>query len=228
MNRNASRFRYITAAILCFAVHVVAAQELPIVPLVRIPLHAQRPLDGREHRGYEGWKRILPTHVKAQYAGGMGVLSFGAGWDYGRRCRWETDVLIGFLPKTYSDEFHLTFTIKQNYIPWSIRCCDRFAIEPFTCGFYLNYISGHDYWVQEPDRYPVSDYYGFTSRLRTHVYVGERITCYLKNNSSLRSITLYYELSANDLDIIAKCGNRSLALSDIVYFSVGVKFQLMR
>ena len=36
-----------------------------------------------------------------------------------------------------------------------------------------------------------------------------------------------YELSANDLDIIAKCGNRTLHLSDIVYFSFGIKFQLL-
>ena len=155
-------------------------------------------------------------------------MSFGAGWDYGRKCRWETDLLVGFLPKAYSDEFHLTFTIKQNYIPWSILCCDRLAIEPFSCGIYLNYISGQDYWVREPARYPGDSYYGFTSRVRVHVYIGERFTYYLKNNSLLRNITLYYELSANDLDIIAKCGNKSLKLSDIVYFSIGIKFQLFR
>ena len=88
----------------------------------------------RVHQGYESWERPLPTHVKAQYAGGMGFLSFGAGWDYGRKCRWETDILIGFLPKAYSNRTHTIYTLKQNYIPWSISCCDRFAIEPLTCG----------------------------------------------------------------------------------------------
>ncbi len=39
-------------------------------------------------------------------------------------------------------------------------------------------------------------------------------------------MTLYYELSANDLDIIAKCGNRSLGIADIVHFSVGVQLHL--
>lgn len=37
-------------------------------PEGRTPLR----LDFREHRGYRSWKRLLPTHVKVQYAGGMG------------------------------------------------------------------------------------------------------------------------------------------------------------
>lgn len=134
----------------------------------------------------------------------------------------------GFPAGSYSDRTHTTFTLRQNYISWSIRCCKRFAIEPFTTGVYLNLITGEDYWVRESDKYPGDSYYGFTSRLRTHLYVGQRFTYYLKNDSLLRHITLYYELSANDLDIVAKCGNKSLDLSEIVYFSVGIKFQLLR
>ena len=29
----------------------------------------------------------------------MGLLSFGTGWDYGKRNQWETDILLGFIPK---------------------------------------------------------------------------------------------------------------------------------
>lgn len=218
---NASRcvFRALLLAACCCLAGVSRAQGTAAP-------EASLRLDDREHCGYAGWERTVPTHVKVQYAGGMGFLSAGIGWDYGRKCRWETDVLIGFLPKAYSDRTHATLTLRQNYIPWSIRCCDRFAVEPFACGIYLNLISGEDYWVREPDRYPSARYYGFTSRLRAHLYVGQRFTYYLKNDSLLRHITLYYELSANDLDIIAKCGNKSLALSDIVFFSVGIKLQL--
>jgi len=186
-----------------------------------------RRLDWREHRGHEGWERMIPTHVKAQYAGGTGFLSFGCGWDYGRKCRWETDVMIGILPQAYSDSTHATLTLKQNYIPWSIRCCSRFAVEPLACGLYLSFITGEDYWVREPDRYP-NGYYRFTSRLRTYLYVGQRLTYYPKSAGLLRNITLYYELGANDLDIISKCGNKSLDLAEIVYFSMGIKFQLFR
>ena len=216
---NASHFRLFLALLLLAEVWQLPAQE---PSGFRDPASSEprRPLDDREHRGYEGWKRPLPTHVKVQYAGGMGFMSVG--------CRWETDVLFGVLPKAYSDRTHLTFTLRQNYIPWSIRCCDRFAVEPFACGIYCSFIAGEDFWVREPDRYPGDKYYNFTSRLRTYLYVGQRFTYRLKRDSLLRDITLYYEFSTNDLDIVARCGNRSLDLSDIVYFSIGIKFQLLR
>lgn len=185
-------------------------------------------LDRREHIGYTGWKRIVPTHVKAQYAGGMGVVSVGGGWDYGKKCRWESDLLIGYLPKRYSDDFHTTFTLKQNYIPWQVRLHDHLSIEPLTGSCYLNFISGEDYWMREPDRYGGA-YYRFTTRLRLHLAVGQRATWHLHNPQGyLRSITLYYELHAYDLDIAAKCTNKSLNMSDIVHFSFGIKFQLMQ
>ena len=37
--------------------------------------------DNRVHRFRKNWERIIPTHAKIQYAGNMGLLSFGTGWD---------------------------------------------------------------------------------------------------------------------------------------------------
>lgn len=207
-------FRYLLFTVMALSAAEAFAQE---------PSAA---LDRRQHVGYEGWQRITPTHVKAQYAGGMGVASIGAGWDYGRRCRWESDVMFGILPKAYADETHFTISVRQNYIPWSINLSPRFDLEPFTVGAYINYITGERFWVKEPGKYPGDRYYSFTSRLRLHLALGQRLTMTLPSAATLRSITLYYELSANDLNIIAKVGNRHLTLADIFHFSAGVKFQL--
>ena len=160
MNTNVSRFRrFLCLAAGVLTLQTVTAQEPSFVPLTNVHLNGSKRLDYREHRGYDGWERLIPTHVKAQYAGGMGLMSLGCGWDYGRKCQWETDIFVGFLPKAWSDRTHTTFTLKQNYIPWRIRCCDRFAVEPLSCGIYLNLITGEDYWVREPDRYPGDSYY---------------------------------------------------------------------
>ena len=40
--------------------------------------------DKRVHRFRRNWERIIPTHSKIQFAGNMGLLSFGTGWDYGK------------------------------------------------------------------------------------------------------------------------------------------------
>lgn len=77
--------------------------------------------DNRVHRFRKNWERIIPTHAKIQYAGNMGLLSFGTGWDYGKRNQWETDILLGFIPKYSSKKTKVTMTLKQNYMPWSIN-----------------------------------------------------------------------------------------------------------
>ena len=65
----------------CLWLLPATAQEPSFVPLANIQLGQNKRLDFRKHRGYEGWERLIPTHVKAQYAGGMGFMSVGCGWD---------------------------------------------------------------------------------------------------------------------------------------------------
>ena len=88
--------------------------------------------DDRVHRFRRNWERIIPTHSKIQYAGNMGLLSFGTGWDYGKRNQWETDVLLGFIPKYSSKKAKVTMTLKQNYMPWSINIGKGFSTEPLA------------------------------------------------------------------------------------------------
>ena len=40
---------------------------------------------------------------------------------------------------------------------------------------YLNTVFGDEFWVNEPERYP-KGYYGFSSKVRIHVFLGQRIT----------------------------------------------------
>lgn len=98
--------------------------------------------DNRVHRFRRNWERIIPTHSKIQYAGNMGLLSFGTGWDYGKRNQWETDLLLGFIPKYSSKKAKVTMTLKQNYMPWSINIGKGFSTEPLTCGLYINTVFG--------------------------------------------------------------------------------------
>lgn len=89
--------------------------------------------DRRVHRYRRHWEALIPTHTKIQFAGNMGLLSFGTGWDYGRRNQWETDVFFGVLPKYDSKRTKLTFTVKQNYLPWSLQIKQsRFSVEPLA------------------------------------------------------------------------------------------------
>ncbi len=176
----------------------------------------------------EKWLKLIPSHVKLQYAGNMGFLSIGTGWDYGKRNQWETDLFIGYLPKFESERAKLTFTLKQNFIPWkkTLNSSD-FYLEPLTCGLYMNALTGDDFWGEEPHNYP-ADYWGFSSRIRFNLFVGQRLTYRLNTNKNFfaKEVTFFYELSTYDLMIASAFTNHRLRPQDYLSLSFGLKFQL--
>ena len=191
-------------------------------------VRAEQPLLGlRSHADYESWRRVIPTHLKLQYAGGMGVGSVGVGWDYGRGNQWESDVMVGYLPKRYSDAAHLTLSLRQTYTPWNLPLWRDVSYEPLSCGVYLTTITGDKFWTREPGKYG-GKYYKFASRVRLHVFVGQRINLSQLSRGRLQGASLYYEVSACDMNLISKFTNSSLKLTDMLFFSCGVRLQIAR
>lgn len=182
--------------------------------------------DKRINHYRKNWERLIPTHNVLQFAGNMGMFSLGTGWDYGKRDQWETDILLGFIPKHDSPRTKITMTLKQNYIPWSIDMGKQFALEPLACGLYLNTVFGHEFWVHEPDRYP-EGYYGFSSKIRAHIFLGQRLTYDIDKERRFfaKSVTLFYELSTYDLVLISRVTNKYLRARDYLSLSFGLKFQ---
>ena len=182
--------------------------------------------DKRVHRMRKSWDKLIPEYGKIQYAGNMGLLSFGTGWDYGKRKQWETDLLFGFVPKYESKKAKVTMTIKQNYMPGSIDFGKGFSTEPLTCGLYINTVFGDQFWMSEPDRYP-KGYYGFSSKMRIHLYLGQRLTYDIpaQHRFWTKAITFFYELSTCDFYLISAVQNSYLRPRDYLSFSFGLKFQ---
>lgn len=181
----------------------------------------------RIHRYRTNWERLIPTHTKLQFAGNMGLFSIGSGWDYGKRNQWETDIFLGFLPKYDSQDNKITMTLKQNYMPWSLELGRGFSTEPLSCGLYFNTVFGDDFWVQEPDRYP-KGYYGFSSKIRANIFLGQRVTYEIASRHRIRAkaITLFYEISSSDLYIVSAFTNSYLRPKDYLSLSFGIKLQL--
>ena len=177
--------------------------------------------------GYQNlWESLMPTYTKLQYAGGMGLMNVGFGWSYGKNHQWETDVFLGFIPRYSSDNAKMTFTLKQNYIPWKIELNETFTFEPLECGLYFNTVFSDEFWTKEPDRYP-KGYYNFSTRVRTHAFVGQRIRFNIPDKKRLfaRSITAFYEISSCDLYIVSAFTNH-LNPNDYLRLSLGLKFDI--
>lgn len=172
------------------------------------------------------WESLMPTYSKMQYAGGMGLINMGVGWAYGKNKRWETDAFLGFIPRYSSDNSKITMTLKQNFIPWKKPLNKSMTLEPLTCSLYFNTVFSEEFWTQEPDRYP-RGYYNFSTRVRTHVSVGQRLCFNIPDKKRIfsHSITAFYEISTCDLYVVSAFTNH-LNLDDFLRLSFGVKFDI--
>lgn len=198
------------------------------LPKDTVHIEKPRKRDNRIHIKYRGTNRIIPTMNIAQVAGNMGLLSIGMGWDHGCRGQWETAAMFGYIPKEEGEKSYVTFTLKETFIPWSISLNEQVAFEPFTCGLYLNSILSRDFWVREPDKYP-KGYYGFSTKIRFNLFIGESITFYPKRGMDhiVNSVSVFYEFGTTDIYFISRVTNRYLKFWDIYGLSFGVKVKLI-
>lgn len=196
-------------------------------------VNAENPTDSidaynREAKYKMKWRKLTPRYVKTQVAGGMGLVSMGFGWDFGKSKQWETDMMIGYIPKFSANRGALAFTLKQNYIPWKVPLSERFILEPLETGLYMNKVVGENFWSVEPEKYD-GPYYKFATSIRFSVFFGQRIKMFIfAKDPHWKSISLFYELSTNDLYLISYAGNtKSLSLGDILVLSFGLKLQIL-
>ena len=113
-------------------------------------------------------------------------------------------------------------------MPWSLELGKGFSTEPLSCGLYFNTVFGDQFWVHEPDRYP-KGYYGFSSRIRSHIFLGQRLNYDIdpQRRYTAKSITVFYELSTCDFHLISAVTNRYLRPKDYLSLSFGIKLQLL-
>lgn len=184
-----------------------------------------RPYDRRVHRYRKYWGALIPTQFVIQNAGNMGVVSAGIGWDYGGHRQWETQLLMGYIPKYKSHRGKLTLTLKENYTPWNIHLRGHWAVEPLRCGLYVNTVMGHEFWRSQPDRYP-DKYYNFLStKFRINVFLGQgvELTIPEARRKRMQSITAFYEVSTCDLYLRNLYFDRKTGLGRILGLSLGLK-----
>lgn len=223
-----------TAQPATFAAAVADTAVVPAAPAPAMPEDtlaalspAYRAYLHRMERRQKRWNKLIPNQGTLQFAGSIGMFSAGVGWHYGRGDHWETDLLIGVVPRYHSEATKITFTAKQRYIPWHLPAGRRWVVEPLTAGVFFSSIFGEDFWAREPSRYP-KKYYGFSTKVRVNVFVGERIEYLIPHAKRKyhKSVSLYYELSTSDLYLVSALPNKRIKLSDILSLSIGVRFEV--
>lgn len=174
------------------------------------------------------WRGLIPNQARTQYAGSVGMINLGLGWHYGgkERHRWETDFMFGLILKNNNPHNYLTFTLRQSYVPFRIPLMWNLSYEPLATGLMLNFISGEEFWMREPSKYP-QRYYGFPTAVRSHIFLGQRIRWEIPHakRKYVKAISFCYDFSACDLDMASYFTNSYIKLRDILSLSLGVKVE---
>lgn len=182
------------------------------------------------------YENLVPDFIRVQYAGSVGLVNAGVGWKHGSHGRWETDLMFGYIPRYQTEHRKATFTIRESYIPFTCWLAGSrnngnnvYTFQPLSCGMFVNSVLSSDFWAKEPSRYPNGgDYYRFSSKIRFHVFVGQRYTYHIPRHRRIlaRSVSCVWELSTCDLYVISKFTNKRLPIEDILSLSLGLKFDL--
>ena len=163
--------------------------------------------------------RLLPDHVKVQYAGGIGFTSVGLGYQ-SRNDRLEGDFYYGYVPKSVGGVYIHTVSSKLTWHPIKKIALKSVEFRPLSAGVTLSYTFGKQYFLFWPENYPYT-YYDFPTALHTGVFIGGRVD---KPFKSGRRVGLYYELGSNDREITSFIQNgRSLRLTDILNLALGIR-----
>ncbi len=178
----------------------------------------------RAARFMQFWHSLTPRRVVVQYAGGIGLVSAGLGWVYGAHNSWETDFMLGYVPPYTTGRGKLTITTRETYVPFDFKLYDAIRMQPLAVAMYFNVITGHEFWMSEPARYP-HKYYGFSSGIRSGISLGQRLHLRIpvEKRRRFNDVMLYYDFNACDIDIVSFASNHSVSLWNIVNISLGVK-----
>ncbi|TGE15071.1 hypothetical protein [Hymenobacter elongatus] len=169
----------------------------------------------------KSWYR--PRHLVLQTGGGLGMVAVGAGYTY-LNDKVETDILLGYVPKKFAGSTLTLASAKLLYSPFTVRLSDQWQVKPVSVGAYLSYTHGtlND---EERGQY-TKDYYWFSSDTRYGPLAGGRVTYVrpTKGNGRPRTVSLYYDLSSNDLYLHSYLTNtKGLSISQILVLGLGVK-----
>src|SRR5690348_3867194 len=97
-------------------------------------------------------KAVIPDHGTLQFAGGIGFLSGGVGYD-SKNKRIQTDILYGYVPESVGGVRIHCLTGKFTWIAVSGKMKNNMRVDWLSTGILFNYAFGKRYFFLSPDKY---------------------------------------------------------------------------
>lgn len=174
----------------------------------------------------QSFKFLVPDEAIVQYAGSIGYVSAGAGYEIFGNKRGNLSFHYGYVPESKGGELHIT-TVKLSYKPWLVRLKEWGKLYPFNPGFFASYTFHKDLSLFFPSGQYPGDYYYWSEAIRPHLSVSTELEVKppgpLKN-MGIRALGFYVEANTNDFYLINYLQNvPALQLVDIFQLGIGLR-----
>ncbi|MHA4895939.1 hypothetical protein ACXZ1K_14400 [Pedobacter sp. PWIIR3] len=173
-------------------------------------------------------KFLIPDEAIVQYAGSIGYLSVGAGYDIFGNKQGNINLNYGFVPRSKGGSLHM-LTAKFAYKPFVIRIKDWAKIYPFNPGVFITYTFNKNLSFNFPtDNYP-KGYYYWSEAARPHLSFSNEFELNrgkLLQKTGLKQVSIYSEFNTNDFYLVNYFQNTTaLSLTDIFKLGIGLRIK---
>lgn len=165
--------------------------------------------------------KYVPDFVTMQYAGSIGFLSLGAGYEvFGDKAM--VSLQYGYVPETKGGQLNI-ISGRLLFKTGTVRVSPRTSFAPLSAGMIISYHFGSEFRSRWPGhRYP-DGYYWWRTSMRFHLNTQTSFTYRLKSDR-VQSVTGFVDLNVNELYLVSYVKNaRSLSITDIVKVGYGVR-----
>ena len=174
-------------------------------------------LSGNEPRARKRF--YTPDYFPLQYAGNIGLLSSGVGYQ-GRKDNYQLSVVYGFAPASVTGVNIHTVTGKNIFHLYKFPVHDKHTILPYAAlGLSLE-LGGRSFFFQ-PDNMP-SGYYDFPKSIHAIASAGLKFRYMTNDLKGFQGIEFFAEASTIDAYIWYKFLSRDVTMSQICSLALGV------
>ncbi len=162
---------------------------------------------------------IIPDYAKVQFAGNIGFLSGGIGYQLFKN-KMQTEFIYGFVPKKHAHAEIHAFTLKNTF-PLFRKQYLGLEISPYL-GFTFSYETGRNSFVELPSQYP-SGYYS-SNAFHLCFMGGVAAKQQLNPKYFIKEIEFFAEAVSVDSFFWYKINSRQIKLYQVVSMALGVNF----
>jgi hypothetical protein len=161
--------------------------------------------------------------VSVQYAGSIGFLSVGAGYDIFKK-KSKLDLLVGYVPAFTGSLPMESITLKLTMGVFTQEVNPQLAVTLLTAGTYFCYTPGLEFSSNLPSWYP-DGYYWWSEAVRVNLFIGGDVKFTSAKWKTGRWLSAYYEIGTNEIKLVSYVQNRSaLSVWTILHAGVGVRY----